>query len=170
MRNKSPLFLVGVAMLIFGSFWIVPGCFGSTSDAPDIQTVLLELEGLEFEDFLDASYIQILLRSPELVTGMGLSDSLGTGDGRLDNICFDFVDETYQLKAGIQTILETYERSDLDYEQQISFDSYSWLLDDWAVEHEFMYHFYPVNHGISRQNDLFLLFEDESTDGDARKR
>jgi len=126
----------------------------------DIQRILVDLQDLEFGDFVDASYIQVLLRSPELVTGMGLSESLGTGDSQLDNVCYSFVDETYQLKAGILAILESYERSNLAYEQRITYDSYSWLLGDWVEEHEFMYHFYPVNHGISRQNDLIMLFED----------
>ena len=49
----------------------------------------------------------------------------------------------------------------LSYEQQISYDSYYWILAGWAVEHECMYHFYPVTHGFSRQNELFRFFEDE---------
>jgi uncharacterized protein (DUF885 family) len=92
---------------------------------------------------------------------MGLSQTLGIGDDQLDNICNDFVVETYELKAGISEILRGYERSQLSYEQQISYDSYSWILEGWAVEHEYMYHFYPVTHGFSRQNDLFRFFEDE---------
>ena len=86
---------------------------------------------------------------------------LGIRDDQLDNICNDFVIETYELEAGIHEILETYDRTALSYEQQISYDSYSWILEGWAVEHEWMYHFYPVTHGFSRQNDLFRFFEDE---------
>jgi uncharacterized protein (DUF885 family) len=126
-----------------------------------IQDLLSDLEDLEFDEFLDASYIQILLRSPQLVTGMGLSEMLGVGDGELDNLCYSYVDETYELKAGIREILNTYQRSELDEEQQISFDSYSWLLSAWAEERRFMYHFYPVTPRFSRQIDLLRLFANE---------
>ncbi len=96
-----------------------------------------------------------------MVTSMGLSQTLGIRDDELDNICNDFVIETYELEAGIHEILKSYDREALSYEQQISYDSYSWILEGWAVEHEWMYHFYPVTHGFSRQNELFRFFEDE---------
>jgi len=136
-------------------------CAGSLPSEKSIDDTLDDLRDLEFEEFLDASYTQVLLRSPQLVTGMGLSQALGTGDGQLDNLCNPYVDETYQLKAGIQEILSTYQRAELSYEQQISFDSYSWLLSDWAEEHQFMYHFYPVVPRYSRQIDLLRLFVNE---------
>lgn len=160
MKFTVVFLFIGLALGLAVPVSAAPDGHDSSQATADIHDVLTGLQGLNFDEFVDASYIQVLLRSPEIVTGMGLSESLGTGDGRLDNICYSFVDETYQLKAGILAILGTYERSNLVYEQRITYDSYSWLLSDWADEFEFMYHFYPVNHGISRQNDLIRLFED----------
>jgi len=160
MRDKTHMVLICILVLFAGPVSIVPCCHGSSTRATDVQTILLDLQDLEFDEFVDASYKQILLRNPESVTGLGLSESLGVGDGELDNICYAFVDETYQLEAGVLEILESYDRAELDADQQISYDSYSWLLDNWTDEHTFMYHFYPVTHGISRPNDLFRLFED----------
>ena len=96
-----------------------------------------------------------------MVTSLGLSQSFGIRDDQLDSICYSFVDQTYELMAGIRQILSTYARDGLSYEQQISYDSYSWILAGWAVEHDYMYHFYPVTHGFSRQNELFRFLEDE---------
>ena len=127
----------------------------------EIQDILDDLQGLPFDEFVDASYKQVLLRSPQLVTSLGLSQTLGIRDDQLDDVCYSFIGETFELEAGIHAILNTYDREDLSYEQQISYDSYSWILDGWSVEHEYMYHFYPVTHGFSRQNDLFRFFEDE---------
>jgi uncharacterized protein (DUF885 family) len=158
MRLKDSLFIRGAALFLIGLASAVPPCFGQSSD---IQDILDDLQGLPFDEFIDASYKQVLLRSPELVTSMGLSETLGIRDDQLDTICNDFIIETYELEAGILEILETYDREALSYEQQISYDSYSWILDGWAVEHEWMYHFYPVTHGFSRQNELFRFFEDE---------
>jgi len=161
MRNRIPLLIAGAAFLFISVVLLVPNSVGSSRQDGDTQDILDTLQGLQFDEFVDASYKQILLRSPEVVTSMGLSQSLGIRDDQLDNICYSFVGETYELMAGIHEILNSYNRSELDYEQQISYDSYSWILSDRAAEHEYMYHFYPVTHGFSRQNDLFRFFEDE---------
>jgi len=159
MRNRIPPIVAG-AVLVLGVVLVAMG--SQRLLRPEGNQVSLEtLQDLPFDEFVDASYKQILLRSPELVTSMGLSQSLGTRDDQLDNICYTYVDETYQLMAGIQDILATHDRSTLDYEQQVSYDSYAWLLDDWDRQHDYLYHFYPVAHGFSRQNDLFRFFEDE---------
>jgi len=161
MRNRIPFLIASAALLFFSFVLVATGSFGSSHQDNDIQDVIDTLQGLQFDEFVDASYKQILLRNPEMVTSMGLSQSLGIRDNELDNICYAYVDETYKLKAGIYGILKSYKRSELDYDQRISYDSYSWLLSDWAAEHEYMYHFYPVTHGFSRQNDLFRFFNDE---------
>jgi uncharacterized protein (DUF885 family) len=133
----------------------------ASSGADDIQAVLDGLRGLDFDTFVDESFKQILLRSPETVTSLGLSETLGIRDDRLDAICSEFVEDTYRLEAGILDILGEYPRHELDARQQISFDSYSWLLAARETEHEFMYHFYPVTHGFSRQNDIIRFLSDE---------
>jgi uncharacterized protein (DUF885 family) len=159
-RNVPRLFAV-IGFLLVGWLSAVPVCSGTSLADGEIQDILDDLQGLPFDEFVDASYKQILLRSPEMVTSLGLSQAMGIRDDQLDNICYSFIDETFELEAGIQVILATYDRAQLSYEQQISYDSYSWILDGWAVEHEYMYHFYPVTHGFSRQNELFRFFEDE---------
>jgi uncharacterized protein (DUF885 family) len=158
MPSRCVRLIAGFVFLGLSLTIAVPIASGQTGD---IQDILDDLRGLEFEEFVDASYVQVLLRSPEQVTSMGLSEEFGVRDDQLDNICSEFVDETYALKAGILELLRDYDRSELDYEQQISFDSYEWTLEGWAVEHEWMYHFYPVTHGFTRQNELFRFFEDE---------
>jgi len=147
MHDRTAILGATAVFLICGLLLAVPTSHGQSAE---IQDILDDLQGLPFDEFIDASYKQVLLRSPELVTSMGLSETLGIRDDQLDTICNDFIIETYELEAGILEILETYDREALSYEQQISYDSYSWILDGWAVEHEWMYHFYPVTHGFSR--------------------
>ena len=159
MRNRILLLIAGVAFLFISVVLPFPRSLASSQQVGNVQDILDALEGLRFDEFVDASYEQILLRSPEMITSLGLSQSLGIRDDQLDIICNAYVDETYELKAGIQTILGSHNRSELDYDQRISYDSYSWLLSDWAAEHEYMYHFYPVTHGFSRQNDLVSIFQ-----------
>ena len=161
MTSRTSLSIAAGVVLWAGTMLVAPDCLGSSLVDGDIQDILDDLQGLPFDEFIDASYVQILLRSPEMVTSLGLSQSLGIRDDQLDNICYSFVDQTYELMAGIRRILSIYARDGLSYEQQISYDSYSWILAGWAVEHDYMYHFYPVTHGFSRQNELFRFLEDE---------
>jgi len=161
MTSRIPLSIAAGVLLCVGTMLIAPDILGSSLVDGDIQDILDDLQGLPFDEFIDASYVQILLRSPEMVTSLGLSQSFGIRDDQLDNICYSFVDQTYELMAGIRQILLTYARDGLSYEQQISYDSYSWILAGWAAEHDYMYHFYPVTHGFSRQNELFRFLEDE---------
>lgn len=149
----SVLVVVGLAQTAYGA--------SEAAASAEIQAILDDLRGLPFDDFVDESYTQILLRSPEEVTSLGLSQTFGVRDDALDNACNTFVDETYELKAGILGMLGTYRRSALGYAQQISYDSYRWILEAWAAEHEYMYHFYPVTYGFSRQVNLFRFLADE---------
>ena len=158
MNTGTQRVITAVGCLLVSFVLLVPAysAFG------DIQDILDDLRGLPFDEFVDASYMQILLRSPELVTSMGLSQTLGTRDDRLDNICYsvrrrDLRSQGRNPRDPRAPTIATL----LSYEQQISYDSYSWVLAGWAVEHEYMYHFYPVTHGFSRQNELFRFFEDD---------
>ncbi|MEJ2289589.1 MAG: DUF885 family protein, partial [Deinococcales bacterium] len=153
--HSAPAWLL--ALLVLAAPW--RAVWGQ--QAADIESILDGLRDLPFHEFVDASYEQVLRRSPQLVTSLGRSHELGMRNDHLDNMCYAFVDDTYRLKEGIRDILGTYDRSALDYEQQISFDSYSRVLADWAAEHEFMYHFYPVTHGLSAQNELMRFLEDD---------
>lgn len=160
MRGRNAIACVGFALVVVGVAQVANGA-NEVATSTEILTTLDDLRGLPFDEFVDESYKQILLRSPEEVTSLGLSESFGVRDDALDNVCNSYIDETYELKAGILEILQTYRRSTLGYVQQISYDSYSWILDAWEAEHEFMYHFYPVDYRFSRQVRLFLFLADE---------
>jgi len=160
MRGKPAVAVLGCLLIVVVAGGDAHGEDQATAPS-DIQAILDDLRGLPFDEFVDESYQQILLRSPQEVTSLGLSQSFGIRDDELDNACNSFVDETYRLKAGILEILLTYPRSRLGYDQQISYDSYRWILEAWGAEHEYMYHFYPVTYGFSRQVSLFRFMADE---------
>jgi len=123
MGGVLPVRFAGLTLVLTCLLLVVPNGFATSVDQDDIQVILDGLQGLDFDDFVDESFRAILVRSPETVISMGLSQELGTGEARLDNICSDYVDETYQLKAGVQAILQSYDRSQLDRDQQIAFDA-----------------------------------------------
>lgn len=128
---------------------------------PSIDGGIAELKGLEFDVFLEASYTQLLLRDPELVTELGVAEDLGVGNDRLTDISDAYVRETQQLEVATLDLLNQYDRAALTPEQQLSAEIYAWYLSDRVAGHEFMYNDYPVTHFVTGvQNQLVHFFTD----------
>lgn len=128
---------------------------------PSVDEIVSQLEDLDFDAFLEASYTQLLLRDPELVTELGVADDLGVGNDQLTDISDAYVRETQQLEVAILDLLNHYDRTALTPEQQLSAEIYEWYLSDRVAGHEFMYNDYPVTHFITGvQNQTVHFFTD----------
>jgi uncharacterized protein (DUF885 family) len=138
----------------------------TTSTVRSTAAQLADLDGLSFDDFLEASYEVLLLRSPEFLTSLGVSEHYGLRDDRLNDLSPEYLDETQAFEVGILDRLRTYERSDLSEEQRISFDVYQWYLDQRVRGHRFAYHDYPVHDFVNSYNFrvLLLLTEEHAID------
>ncbi len=142
------------------------GCIGQTPESVPTQPteslvddIVANLEGLPIDEFFDESYKQLLLRYPERLTELGISEWFGLRNDQLNNLSDEYVRETQQLEAAILELLQTYDRSTLTPEQQISYDVYEWYLRDLVAGHEFMYYDYPMHHFlISYHDELIRLF------------
>ena len=128
----------------------------STTEPVAIEDVEAAFTELPFNEFLDASYEQLLRRSPETVTALGIGDQLGMGNGQLDNLSDAYLRQTRDLETKILETLETYDRHDLAPDEQISYDVYEWYLDRQVRGHEFAYHDYKVNYFITSYNSNLL--------------
>ena len=115
---------------------------------PGVEVVAASLAGLPFEEFVDTSFDALLLRSPQMVTELGLAARYGLRNDRLDDRSDAFVRETMALQATILDLLRTYDRAALDSDQQVAYDVYEWMLDDLVRGHRFAYHDYPLNSFI----------------------
>jgi uncharacterized protein (DUF885 family) len=134
----------------------------TTSTVRSTAAQLADLDGLSFDDFLEASYEVLLLRSPEFLTSLGVSEHYGLRDDRLNDLSPEYLDETQAFEVGILDRLRTHERSDLSEEQRISFDVYQWYLDQRVRGHRFAYHDYPVHDFVNSYNfHLLLLLTEE---------
>ncbi len=151
-----------VALLLL----LVIGCIGQTPESTPVEPltssidgIIADLEGLPIDEFFDESYKQLLLRYPERLTELGISEWFGLRNDQLNDISDKYIRETQQLEAAILDLLKTYDRSELSYEQQISYDVYEWYLDDLVRGHEFMYYDYLMHHFlISYHDELVRLF------------
>jgi uncharacterized protein (DUF885 family) len=126
-----------------------PTATPAPTSTPDLRTgaeIAATLEGLPLDEFFEESYKQLLLRSPETITFLGLAEMYGMRNDRLDDLSTAFVIETQALEQAILDLLRAYDRASLTPEMQISYDVYEWYLDNQVRGHEFIYHNYPFHH------------------------
>ena len=114
-----------------------------------IDQTIADLAGIPISDFFDASFSQLLLREPELLTELNMSAQFGLRNDQLNNLSDAYLRDTQRLEAAILSQLLTYDRGSLSPEEQLSYDIYLWTLEDMVEGHEFMYHNYPLNHFIN---------------------
>ena len=131
---------------------------------PSIADITKQLEGLAIDDFFEESYKQLILRTPEYLTAIGLADAFGFRNDRLNDLSDAYLRETAELQVAILELLHGYDRSELSQDQQLSFDVYEWYLDDLVRGQEFMYYNYPIHHFlISYHDELIRLFTEYHT-------
>jgi uncharacterized protein (DUF885 family) len=132
---------------------------GRTS-APTAAT-LPGLDGLGFDDFIEESYEVLLLRDPQFLTSLGITERLGLRNDRLNDMSPRFVEETHELERAILDQLHSYDRGVLDHEDRLSHDVYEWYLETLVAGHEFTYHQWPVHHYVNGYNYNLLIFLQE---------
>lgn len=133
----------------------------TSAKQPVIDEVNILLEGLSIDAFFEESYRILLMRDPEMVTELGLSQTFGIRNDRLTDISDAFIRETIAIQRGILELLRGYDRSKLSTSQQISYDVYEWYLEDRIQREEFLYNDYPITHFITGvQIQLIHFFTD----------
>jgi uncharacterized protein (DUF885 family) len=162
MRSRLAVVLVCVAGLTLGA--CAPAGGGSAGPVT-VDDVLASLQGLAFREFLDASYKELLLRNPEVVTSLGLSATFGVRNDKLADVSPEFILGNYALYGGVLDLLHTYDRSALSNEDQLSYDIYEWYLDDWVRGEPYAFHDYSISgiplSGWSVDATLVTLFTDD---------
>ncbi len=140
-------------------------CFGISACGTPPQPPspnLAETAAPTFDQFVDASFKDLLSRDPELVTILGISESLGMMDDTLTPLSDAYLQETRQLEIQTLQNLRQYERSVLSSEEQRIYDTYAWYLDDLVRGHDFAYHNYLVSQMIDSPDQVLTqLFRDQ---------
>ncbi len=111
---------------------------------PAVADLASRLQSLGLEEFFEVSWRELMLRNPELVLEVGLTEVYGVKEAKLTDISDAYVRETYQMMAVILDLLRQYQRAALTQEQQLSYDIYVWYLEDQLRGQEFMYNDYPA--------------------------
>ena len=119
---------------------------------PSVEAVVADLRGRPLDEFYDLSFRYLLQRSPESLTDLGLSASYGQRDNYLDTVSDAFLLETYDLVEAIKTLLARYDPTALTAAERVSYDAYTWYLDDLVRERPFMHHSYAVNNSLTSEH------------------
>jgi uncharacterized protein (DUF885 family) len=102
------------------------------------------LDGLEFDEFLEFSWRELSLRDPETVLADGMADVYGLEGAELTDISDAYIRENFGLYRAVLEALREYDRVTLTSDQQLSYDLYEWYLDDQLRREEFIYYDYPA--------------------------
>ena len=153
-----PLLILGLSLL-GGSAAVNDAAYEPTWTPPSLGEVEAALSGLGFNEFVESSYRLYLLRFPQVVTGLGLSGTLGVRNDLLDDYSEKYVTETERIAEYILARLRTFDREALSAEQQLTYDVSDWAWDDTVRGHEYSDLDYLVTHYYitSRDWDLYDL-------------
>ena len=106
---------------------------GAPPNEPDAKTAeefAMELDGLSVDEFLRASFAELLLRDPEQVLQEGRSAELGLDQAEYTDISDSYLDMTRAFYEVALTRLESFKPDDMSPEQRQNIDVYRWWLND----------------------------------------
>ncbi len=123
-----------------------------------VDADIADLKGIPLDEFFEKSYNQLIMRSPETLTELGMAESFGLRNDKMDDLSDGYVRETHKLEAAILDLLRTYERESLPPQQQLSYDVYEWFLECLVRGHQFMYYNYPVHQFLTGYHHRVIHF------------
>ncbi len=160
------------AVVLTSVLWLAAGCADKPAPAQCVEPLppaserpiameLSELDGLDFDQFVDQSHTKLLLRSPELITELDIADDLGVRHDRLDDLSPEFGERTYDLVDGILARLRDFDRDALTVGQRVTYDVYEYDLALRSDRRDLGGYAYAVTGFLgSIQNSLRLFLRD----------
>ena len=125
------------------------------------EDVRPRLEDLPFDDFIDEAYRELAVRTPELVTELGLDEIWGCGGNLLNNMSDEYLTETARIERGILGLLEDYPVAGLSDSRLRCRAVVRWRLEDLLRLEEFRMSSFTVNHfTIAEPASTELFFSD----------
>ncbi|WP_249930334.1 DUF885 domain-containing protein, partial [Pseudoalteromonas aurantia] len=111
---------------------------------------------LSFRIFLDRTLIKFSLDTPEMLTALGILDSVGitAHNGQLDDLSLAHTEAKNQFIRKTIEVLQRYNDSDLDEQEQLTKEVAHYLLSQMVASPELHHHDYPVNQLFGVQNNF----------------
>ena len=97
---------------------------------------------LSFDDYLETTYRDLKLRSPEVYVQLGLESIFGVKTLALDNLSYEFQAETFALYQTVLDGLDVYNFNGLSSDQQKSYLLYQNWLEGYLQGYDFRFNEY----------------------------
>ncbi|WJG08014.1 DUF885 domain-containing protein [Aliiglaciecola sp. LCG003] len=109
-----------------------------------------------FRAFLDRTLIAVAMDNPELLTSIGVLESMGIRghNAELNDDSLQKADEMYVLMKQVRENLLSYSDDSLDDHQLLSKEIALYLLDAGVAAEPYRFHDYPVNQLFGLQNEF----------------
>jgi uncharacterized protein (DUF885 family) len=133
---KSPRIIaigLSAAVLLLFGYWAVR---------------MVWLRPFNVDHFFERAYIEFLWSDPESLTLTGILEDYGLSghESELTDVSPARTLELADIGRRNLSILENYDRDDLNPEQQVSFDVFRWFLRTGVAGEPYLFHDYPVTH------------------------
>lgn len=119
-----------------------------TGISPAVSDAREALEGLAFDEFVEASYRLHALREPQHIASMGLAADFGVRNDGLDTYTYEYVQDTFAIELLILELLRTYDPAELTTDQRATYQVCEWYWDD-AVRGQAFYEYEHLVHSMT---------------------
>ena len=138
---KRSVGIVLLAVVLLGGWWFGQLIWGKPRD---------------IDNFFERAFIRLALQSPELLTRIGLLESVGLDfhNSRLTDASDEFAAEILRREKSELSILRSYDRASLTPAQRLSADVADYYWEQEARGERFLLHDYPVNQLFGVQSEL----------------
>lgn len=109
---------------------------------PETEIYPSAYEGLSFDDYLEITYRDLKLRTPEVYVQLGLRSIFGVKTLELDNLSYEYQEQTLALYQIVLDGLTAYAMDDLTTEQQKSYQLYQSWLEKYLRGYEYRFNEY----------------------------
>ena len=123
------------------------------------EQLRIDLQGLPLDEFYFESYDALLQRTPELIVWRGLTGVFPPDSIGLNNLSDAYQRETFAMHQVVLEMLQTYDRSALTTDEQLTYDIYEWQQQDEVDRLEFIYYDFVATYnfyGIHRDTLNFF--------------
>jgi len=147
---------LGVSVALVLVLFLPLGAMAAAEWSPhSLSEVDAAITGLEFDAFIEASFREYILRSPEWVTSLGIADDYEIRNDALDTYDQDYLQETAAIERLILERLREFDPSTLTDEQRTTYEVADWYWDDIVrgqafADHKYLVHYMDIRsaHGL----------------------
>ena len=143
-------------ILILGVAACAPRTPVSTERSLSLEDLLDGLAGLPPEEFIYQAYRRLALRSPEMVSEVGLAGIYQTRNDRLDSYALEDIRLTQALETELLAMAQSYDRIGLSAQVDFNLRVLIWVLEERVAQHAYQGFGFPLFNQKGFLTDQYL--------------